>query len=78
MADGTVIRRDDLPESVAPRTQEVHRSGSLRRHRAAAAGTDVHDLIGRVEREYFCAFALAASRATSPELPGTAGCRGGA
>ena len=29
MTDGAVIRRDDLPESIAPRTQESPRSGSL-------------------------------------------------
>jgi DNA-binding NtrC family response regulator len=52
MAEGTVIRRDDLPESVAPRTQEVHRSGSLvdiERPLPELTST----LIGRVESEYF-------------------------
>jgi DNA-binding NtrC family response regulator len=52
MTDGTVIRRDDLPESVAPRTQESPRSGSL---------LDIEQplpdltsaLIGRIECEYF-------------------------
>ncbi len=29
MTDGAVIRRDDLPESVAPRSEEAPRSGSL-------------------------------------------------
>jgi DNA-binding NtrC family response regulator len=52
MTDGTVIRRDDLPESVAPRTQESPKSGSL---------LDIEQplpdltsaLIGRIECEYF-------------------------
>jgi two-component system, NtrC family, response regulator HydG len=52
MADGTVLRRDDLPESVAPRTQEPPRPGSLldvERPLQELTG----DLIGRIEREYF-------------------------
>jgi DNA-binding NtrC family response regulator len=52
MAEGTVIRRDDLPESVAPRTQEVHKAGSLvdiERPLPDLTST----LIGRVESEYF-------------------------
>jgi DNA-binding NtrC family response regulator len=52
MAVGTILRRDDLPESVAPRTQDPPRSGSLldvERPLQDLAG----DLIGRIEREYF-------------------------
>ncbi len=52
MAEGTVIRRDDLPESVAPRTQELHKSGSL-----VDIDKPLPDLtsalIGRVESDYF-------------------------
>ena len=52
LADGSVLHRDDLPESVAPRTAVAPRTSSL---------LDVDrplpdltcDLIARVEREYF-------------------------
>jgi DNA-binding NtrC family response regulator len=52
MANGSVVHRDDLPESVAPRTQESPRSDSLldiQRPLPDLTAT----LIGRVEREYF-------------------------
>jgi DNA-binding NtrC family response regulator len=52
MADGTVLRRDDLPESVAPRSEESPRSGSLldvERPLQDLTG----DLVSRIEREYF-------------------------
>jgi DNA-binding NtrC family response regulator len=52
MADGTVLRRDDLPESVAPRSSHPSRAASLLDvDRSLPALTC--DLIGRVEREYF-------------------------
>jgi DNA-binding NtrC family response regulator len=52
LAHGSVLRRDDLPESVAPRTSPASRGGSL---------IDIDrplpnlacDLIGQIEREYF-------------------------
>jgi DNA-binding NtrC family response regulator len=52
LADGTVLRRDDLPESVAPRTQEPPRPGSLLDVERPLPDLTC-DLIGRVEREYF-------------------------
>ena len=68
MTDGTVIRRDDLPESVAPRTQESPRNGSL---------LDIEQplpdltsaLIGSVEREYFVRRALALQGQRRPNSP---------
>ena len=52
MADGTVFRRDDLPESVAPRSPEPPRSGSLLDIEQPLPDL-TSGLIGRVEREYF-------------------------
>jgi DNA-binding NtrC family response regulator len=53
MADGTMLRRDNLPESVAPRiNQEPARTGSLldvERPLQELTG----ELIGRIERDYF-------------------------
>jgi DNA-binding NtrC family response regulator len=52
MAEGTIIHRHDLPESVAPRTEEAPRSGSL-----VDIDRPLPDLtstlIGRVESDYF-------------------------
>jgi len=52
LSDGSLLRRDDLPESVAPRTDQPPRAASLldiERTLPDLTG----DLIGRVEREYF-------------------------
>src|SRR5207249_2247536 len=52
LADGSTLRRDDLPESVAPRTLPASRGSSLidiERPLPVLAG----DLIGQIEREYF-------------------------
>jgi DNA-binding NtrC family response regulator len=52
MAEGTIIHRHDLPESVAPRSEEAPRSGSLvdiNRPLPDLTST----LIGRVESDYF-------------------------
>ncbi len=52
LADGPVLRRDDLPESVAPRTANHPRGSSLidiDRPLPEVTG----ELIGQVEREYF-------------------------
>ena len=52
LADGSVLHRDDLPESVAPRTAHLARGSSLidiDRPLPDLTG----DLIGQVEREYF-------------------------
>jgi DNA-binding NtrC family response regulator len=52
LADGSILRRDDLPETVAPRTTEAARSNPLLDvDRSLPDLTD--DLIGQVEREYF-------------------------
>jgi DNA-binding NtrC family response regulator len=52
LADGGVLRRDDLPESVAPRRPDPHRANSLIDiERPLPELTS--DLIGQVEREYF-------------------------
>jgi DNA-binding NtrC family response regulator len=52
LADGSVLRRDDLPESVAPRTASTSRSSSLLDIERALPELTC-DLIGQVEREYF-------------------------
>ncbi len=52
MADGTVLRRDDLPESVAPRVEQPPRAGSLLDIERPLQDLTC-DLIGQVEREYF-------------------------
>jgi DNA-binding NtrC family response regulator len=52
LADGSVLRRDDLPESVAPRTSYAARSHSLLDVERALPDLTC-DLIGQVEREYF-------------------------
>ena len=52
LADGSILHRDDLPESVAPRLSPLPRSSSLldvERSLPDLTG----DLIGQVEREYF-------------------------
>jgi DNA-binding NtrC family response regulator len=52
LADGSILHRDDLPESVAPRLSPAPRSSSLldvERSLPELTG----DLIGQVEREYF-------------------------
>jgi len=52
LADGSVLRRDDLPESVAPRVSQPPRSLSLLNiERALPELTE--DLVGQIEREYF-------------------------
>jgi DNA-binding NtrC family response regulator len=52
LADGSVLRRDHLPESVAARAPQPERAGTLLDiNRALPELTG--DLIGRVEREYF-------------------------
>jgi DNA-binding NtrC family response regulator len=52
LADGSVLRRHDLPESVAPRSSPASRPGSLIDiDRALPHLTG--DLIGQIEREYF-------------------------
>jgi DNA-binding NtrC family response regulator len=52
LADGSVLRRDDLPESVAPKSAVAARTNSLLDiERALPELTG--DLIGKVEREYF-------------------------
>jgi DNA-binding NtrC family response regulator len=52
LADGSVLRRDDLPESVAPRVARPHRSLSLLNiERSLPQLTE--DLVGQIEREYF-------------------------
>jgi DNA-binding NtrC family response regulator len=52
LADGSVLRREDLPEWVAPRTPQPERRDSLLDiERPLPDLTD--DLIGRVERDYF-------------------------
>jgi DNA-binding NtrC family response regulator len=52
LADGSVLRRDDLPESVAPRTSHAPRSSSLLDVERALPDLTC-DLIGQIEREYF-------------------------
>jgi DNA-binding NtrC family response regulator len=52
LADGTVLRRDDLPESVAPRSPQPSRAVSLLDVDRSLPDLAC-DLIGRVEREYF-------------------------
>jgi DNA-binding NtrC family response regulator len=52
LADGSVLRRDDLPESVAPRTASPARSNSLL-DIGRALPELTGDLIGQIEREYF-------------------------
>jgi DNA-binding NtrC family response regulator len=52
LADGSVLRRDDLPESVAPRTEGPSRAASLLDIERPLPDLTC-DLIGQVEREYF-------------------------
>jgi len=52
LADGSLLRRDDLPESVAPRTDQPPRAASLLDIDRTLPDLTC-DLIGRVEREYF-------------------------
>ena len=52
LADGSVLRRDDLPESVAPRTVPLHRGSSLIDIERPLPDLTC-ELIGQVEREYF-------------------------
>ncbi len=52
LADGSVLHRDDLPESVAPRTAPAPRCGSLLDIDRPLPDLTC-DLIGQVEREYF-------------------------
>jgi DNA-binding NtrC family response regulator len=52
LADGSMLRRDDLPESVAPRTVHPPRGSSLLDIERALPDLTC-DLIGQVEREYF-------------------------
>ena len=53
LADGSVLHRDDLPESVAPRATLAQRSSSLLDVPTASLPDLTNDLIARVEREYF-------------------------
>ena len=52
LADGSVLHRDDLPESVAPRTAIAPRSSSLLDIDRPLPDL-TNDLIAQVEREYF-------------------------
>ena len=52
LADGSVVRRDDLPESVAPRTVRPRPRQLSDRCRLALPDLTC-ELIGQVEREYF-------------------------
>jgi DNA-binding NtrC family response regulator len=52
LADGSILHRDDLPETVAPRTVHAPRHKSLLDVDRALPDLTL-DLIGRVEREYF-------------------------
>jgi len=52
LADGSVLRRDDLPESVAPRTEPPSHARSLLDIERSLPDLTC-DLIGQVEREYF-------------------------
>jgi DNA-binding NtrC family response regulator len=52
LADGSVLRRDDLPESVAPRAEQQSRAASLLDIERPLPDLTC-DLIGQVEREYF-------------------------
>jgi DNA-binding NtrC family response regulator len=52
LADGSVLRRDDLPESIAPRSSQPHHANSLVDIDRALPDLTC-DLIGQVEREYF-------------------------
>ncbi len=52
LADGSILHRDDLPESVAPRTSPSPRSVSLLDVERSLPDLTC-DLIGQVEREYF-------------------------
>ena len=52
LANGSVLHRDDLPESVAPRTSHNTRSSSLLDVDRSLPDLTC-DLIGQVEREYF-------------------------
>ena len=52
LANGSVLHRDDLPESVAPRTSHAQRSSSLLDVERSLRDLTC-DLIGQVEREYF-------------------------
>jgi DNA-binding NtrC family response regulator len=52
LADGSVLRRNDLPESVAPRIAQVARSSPLLDVERSLPDLTC-DLIGRIEREYF-------------------------
>ncbi len=52
LADGSVLKRDDLPESVAPRVSQAERSNSTLDIERSLPDLTC-DLIGQVEREYF-------------------------
>jgi DNA-binding NtrC family response regulator len=52
LSDGSVLNRDDLPESVAPRAAPLPRASSLLDVDQALPDL-TGDLIARVEREYF-------------------------
>jgi DNA-binding NtrC family response regulator len=52
LADGSVLHRDDLPESVAPRLEQPPRAASLLDIERPLPDLTC-DLIGQVEREYF-------------------------
>jgi len=52
LADGSLLRRDDLPESVAPRTNPTSSAASLLDIERTLPGLTL-ELIGQVEREYF-------------------------
>jgi DNA-binding NtrC family response regulator len=52
LADGSILHRDDLPESVAPRVSQTPRSVSLLNIECSLPEL-TEDLVGQIEREYF-------------------------
>ena len=77
LADGKELKRDDLPESVVPRTQSPPPREADLLDIARSLPDLSGELIARIEREYFTR-APCSSRATWRAAPGTAGCRGAA
>ena len=76
-AEGSVLHRENLPESISPRLAGRGAGSSLIDiDRRLPELTD--DLIGQVERDYFVAAPLRVLTATSPAAPATAACRAGA
>ena len=76
-AEGSVIRRENLPETLSPRLPRKLTGCALDRHRPAASRADRRpDRPGRA-RVLSCG-SSPSTTATSPAAPGTAACRGGA